>query len=266
MFDLESFHTVGYVKLPGIVPRDTLEGMLTQVWMLMGEQGYERHNPASWGDDSTAHHGVKYVQKLQKLKLTDTGATPEDFPEVREAMDLILGDNRTRAKNWGQSLVTLPLTGATWQLPGTGWHFDHVYRYPRVIWGINVFLFMDDVEPGGGGTAVLRNSPLLIDKLLLEDAKFGVREQNQWIRSAAPWLRGLKAAEKHRTTERTQAYLEGTEIEGIEVRVEELTGKAGDVFVSHPGLLHVPAMNVSDRPRMMRTQRVHRIRPTEKAD
>jgi len=48
-----------------------------------------------------------------------------------------------------------------------------------------------------------------------------------------------------------------TDIDGIPARVVELTGKAGDVFLCHPAMFYMSAPNVSNQPRLMRTQRIH---------
>ena len=43
-------------------------------------------------------------------------------------------------------------------------------------------------------------------------------------------------------------------LDGLPVRVVELTGRAGDVYVTHPWILHSIAPNASDTPRMMRSR------------
>jgi hypothetical protein len=42
------------------------------------------------------------------------------------------------------------------------------------------------------------------------------------------------------------------------VRLEEMTGAPGDVFLMHPAVLHAPAHNALDRPRLMLTVSVYR--------
>jgi ectoine hydroxylase-related dioxygenase (phytanoyl-CoA dioxygenase family) len=44
-----------------------------------------------------------------------------------------------------------------------------------------------------------------------------------------------------------------TEIDGHEPRVVECTGRAGDVYLTHPWLFHTIATNASRRPRPMRS-------------
>lgn len=45
--------------------------------------------------------------------------------------------------------------------------------------------------------------------------------------------------------------VEGDLVDGVDVRVVELTGEPGDLVVMHPWLLHNISMNVADTPRMM---------------
>ena len=46
------------------------------------------------------------------------------------------------------------------------------------------------------------------------------------------------------------------ELGGVPVRVVELTGRAGDIVIGHPWLLHAPAPNCGTTPRFMTVQRV----------
>lgn len=153
----------------------------------------------------------------------------------------------------------MPLDGTReWLVPRSVWHFDHFYETPGFITGVNLFLLIDDVEPGGGGTAVVRNSPRLMDRYLRDQKpRFaGVSEQNAGFLNSHPWLQGLKVNRREWSTDRNARYLEETDLDGITTCVETLHGRAGDVFVCHPALLHAPSMNVCDVPRLMRTQRV----------
>jgi hypothetical protein len=256
--EIEEFHTAGYVTLRGGVPKSDVEEMCDRVWELMAEQGIQRKDPGSWGKGESTHRGLKAVSRLHKLKQGES--SPEDYPRVRAALDSVFErDERAPATNWGQVLVTLPIAADTWLMPSSIWHFDHLYRRPGEICGVNVFLLIDDVEPGGGGTAVVRNSPLLMDRLLRSGAHFEkISDQNRGFRSSHPWLRGLKVPKKAWNVERNAHYMGAdTDLDGIPAHVEELTGTAGDVFLCHPALLHAPAMNTLRRPRLMRTQRVY---------
>jgi hypothetical protein len=72
-----------------------------------------------------------------------------------------------------------------------------------------------------------------------------------------PWLRDLWKADGD--TDRIHRYLTaGAVIDGVHVRVEELTGEPGDAVIVHPRLLHVVAPNSLHTPRMMLLQFLHR--------
>jgi hypothetical protein len=44
------------------------------------------------------------------------------------------------------------------------------------------------------------------------------------------------------------------DLDGLPVRVVELTGRAGDVDLTHPWILHSIASNATDAPRIMRSR------------
>ena len=72
-----------------------------------------------------------------------------------------------------------------------------------------------------------------------------------------PWLRGLW--QDGGDTGRIHRYLTaGADIDGVHVRVEELTGEPGDAVIIHPRLLHAVAPNSLPSPRMMLWQFLHR--------
>lgn len=257
---LQEFHSIGFVRLKGAVPPNEVGTMEDAVWRLLEQRGLFQNDPSSWQFDSSAKaiQDLHQVTKLNELKTDES--SPEDYPMVREALDAVFGDQqRAAAANWGQPLVTFPHRNGPWMMPNTIWHFDHHYFKTRAINGINVFLFINDVDAEGGGMVVVKSSPLLMDRLLESGAKLSkMNEQNKMFLNSHSWLRGLKTSRNNLSVDRNQRYMDAdTNIEGIPARVVELTGKAGDVFLCHPALFHAPAPNVSDQPRLMRTQRVY---------
>lgn len=49
-----------------------------------------------------------------------------------------------------------------------------------------------------------------------------------------------------------------TAVDGAELRVVEMTGEPGDVFLAHPLILHAPATNCTTVPRMALASFVYR--------
>lgn len=143
-----------------------------------------------------------------------------------------LGSGRTVTRDWGKVLVGLPTRATAWSVPHKAWHFDHPNTSPGVVNSINVFLLIDDVEPGGAGPAVVRNSPQLLDQLLEAGAcSSSVGDQNRQFVAATEWTRRLVAGASVHPLDRTPCYLQDTLANGVPVRVEELSGQAGDVSV-----------------------------------
>jgi hypothetical protein len=71
------------------------------------------------------------------------------------------------------------------------------------------------------------------------------------------WLRDLWNTDGD--IDRIRRYMmAGADIDGVHVRVEELTGEPGDAVIMHPRLLHVMAPNSLRAPRMMLLQFLHR--------
>jgi hypothetical protein len=61
--------------------------------------------------------------------------------------------------------------------------------------------------------------------------------------------------------DRTGRLMEaGAIVDGIDVRVVELTGDAGEALLMHPWQLHTPAPNGGTSPRLMLSQSIVRAR------
>ena len=174
-----------------------------------------------------------------------------------QALDDLMGEGTWRTPpTWGQVLVTYPCTGP-WDVPHRPWHLDHRYDQPAgQLSGMNVFLFVDEVGPRGGGTLVVRGSPRHIQRFVAQ-ARPATRTQKQWrtaFDASHPWFRAL--SDPADTEDRVERFLHLTDVEGVPTQVVELTGEPGDVVLCHPWLIHNISPNTSDRPRMMRASRV----------
>lgn len=216
----EAFENDGFVRLPGVLSADEIEAMRERVWRLLERNGVDRVNRSTWQRERTSH--------LQAVRRGDPG--PHESAAVRHALDAVFGSgNWTAPSSWGQVLVTFP-SEPPWSLPSALWHLDHGYAYPRApILGVNLFLFVADVEPQGGGTLVLKSSPLLVARFVdtVEDvAKRRSKELRKRFDRSHPWLR-------------------------------ELTGRAGDAVLCHPWIIHATSRSVREQPRLMRACRVY---------
>jgi hypothetical protein len=234
----------GVLRLPGAMPTTAARTMHDRLWQHLREAyGAAPERPDSWPAAAPAHFQA----------LTGTGAfdAMASLP-VREAVDALLGGaERWRPPpHWGRPLVTFPRPDGPWRLPASGWHLDSAGRPGDPV--LVVFACLAPVRPHGGGTVVVTGS----HRLTRPGGRYGgSRSAEVRARLAAdhPWFRDLWTPGPE--PDRTERLLgSGSVVDGVELRIEELTGDPGDAFVMDPGLLHAVAPNSLGTPRLMLLQ------------
>jgi len=225
-FDLAAVHTRGFATIEHAVDDDVVREMRDRLWALLGEQGIAEADATSWPRGPVAN--------LRAVRRDDR--RPTDAPAVRAAVENLFGAVEwKRPTSWGQALVAFPEPGP-WSVPRSGWHCDYPFWFaPDEIWGVVVFLFLDDVESHGGATLAIERSPELVRRHLAGRADLGTAKPTAVLEEL--WAEHDVLA--------THA-------------VVELTGRAGDAIVCHPWLLHLASANTSDRPRLQRAARFQR--------
>ncbi len=175
---------------------------------------------------------------------------------VRGVLDDLLGPGAwPTPRDWGRPLVTFPEPGA-WDVPARHWHWDNPCE-----------LHLD--RPRGavrrrlhrlGRAARRRNAdPVRIappaDPAGTPDprgpaARSG-RARDRFHRSH-PWLMAL-TGQAPSPADRIAAFMDAeTTVDGVPLRVVELTGEPGDMIFCHPLMVHCAAPNRGTRPRFMR--------------
>ena len=245
-----AFHDDGFVTLRGVVAADEVARMRERIWRRLEHKGAVRSDPSTWSAPQTI--GLRTVRRGDP--------DPNASTTFREALDDLIGGGVWRTpSNWGQVLVTYP-SPEPWDVPHRPWHLDHRYdQPPGEIWGVNVFLFVDEVGPRGGGTLAVRGSPRHVRRYV-DQARPATRTQKQWrtgFDRSHPWFTAL--SDPSDTEDRVSRVLSTTDVEGVPTEVVELMGAPGDVVVCHPFLIHNAGPNACDRPRMMRASRVHHV-------
>jgi hypothetical protein len=246
--EIARFERDGFVVVREAFARADALAMQRRWWQeLRDVHGIRRDDRTTWHRIAGDLRAAKR-DPLQHAILTD---------RLRGAVDDLLGPGAwAPPRDWGRCLVTFPEPGR-WDVPTGLWHWDNppeLHRdRPR---GLFVVGFVGTVEPGGGGTLVLSGSP----RLLLQQERdlpadelpvSGVRRWSRFHRSH-PWLRAL-TGHAPAAADRTAAFMAGeTDVDGVPLRVVELTGEPGDVVLCHPLVVHCAAPNRGDRPRFMR--------------
>lgn len=143
-----------------------------------------------------------------------------------------------------QVLCSLP-NAEVWSLP-TGWHTDSPRLASGERPGVQVFTFLEPVEPRGGGTLVVAGS----HQLLCNGRSLRPADVKPLLRTE-PFFEALYAG-------RANGDLPTGFSGDIPLRVMELTGLPGDAWIVDLRVLHGPAPNAGERPRIMVTDRFAR--------
>jgi ectoine hydroxylase-related dioxygenase (phytanoyl-CoA dioxygenase family) len=116
-------------------------------------------------------------------------------------------------------------------------------------------MILQDLPAGGGGTLVLTGSHRLITRYIAGTGKAPHPSSLRRALGGNSWLRELwEPPEDTSGEQRIHRYMmDGIRIDDVDLRVVELTGRAGDVYVMHCDTFHAAAPNIRDRPRIMAT-------------
>lgn len=248
--DLAAFQRDGFLRVPAAFPRADAARIEDEWWAELADvYGARRDDPATW---CAPKGDLKRPKTAQSQHLVET-------PQVAGVLDALLGEGEWRwPRDWGRSVVTMPSGAppATWDVPAHIWHWDGLIAWNlERLAGLFVVAFVNEVRPAGGGTAVLAGSHRL---LLQRRAELGsgppeleTFRRDKFSR-CHPWLAAL-TGHAASPPDRVAAFMaEGVVIDGVALRVQELSGAPGDMVFCHPLLLHCVAGNCRETPRFMR--------------
>ena len=248
----DTFDKQGFVYLRGAFSATAAAAMEDRLWAELATlQGARRELPETWP--------AVFATGLQSLK-ADPVFKPIGSSVTVGALDDILGAGGwQRPQHWGQCLASFPpRPGQPDPLTKAIWHtdFSFVNSDDRLA-GAVVFGFLSEVSSRSGGTAVLEGSHRVVQRYVATQPR----------ETLMPMKRGRKALLGSHPCLAELAALAGPnwlashlgrelEVDGLTVRVGELTGAAGDLVIGHPWLLHAPAPNRTSRPRLMSVKRI----------
>jgi ectoine hydroxylase-related dioxygenase (phytanoyl-CoA dioxygenase family) len=111
--------------------------------------------------------------------------------------------------------------------------------------------------PRGGGTLIASGSHRHLERFhraLAPDDRPKHATLRKRFSGSHPWLAELTGVTSA-TTDRVPRFMETTtEIDGVPLRVLELTGGPGDAVLCHPSIFHAVSPNRADVPRFMRVK------------
>ena len=141
-------------------------------------------------------------------------------------------------------------------MPHAHWHIDLGAKPqdPRLA---RLFLVLAPSRPGGGGTGYVEGSHRLIQAMMQAAGRaLPSAQARKALAARSPWFSALTSVPTGE--DRVQRFMhDGSELDGVSVRMCEMLGGPGDVILMHPMMLHAPMPNVLATPRMMLTQFVY---------
>jgi len=237
--DIQRFQQDGYVVIREAFPPADGREMEARWWAELEERhGIVRDDRATWrqplGDLKTAKHDAIAARILSD--------------RVRGVLDDLLGpETWSPPADWGRCIVTFPEPG-DWDVPTKLWHWDTVPAlHLKTPLALFVVSFIGSVAARSGGTLVLSGSHRLLMRAPADPG-------GGWERfhRLHPWLMAL-TGNAPSPSDRVEAFMtRETVVDGVPLRVVELTGEPGDMVFCHPALVHCVAPNGGDQPRMMR--------------
>ena len=249
----EEFDRSGIVRLPGAVAQEMVNTMRDRVWDAVERRGeVRRDDPHTWK-----------AQRMTGLKDLPESVNFQRIaaPAVCEALDSLFGTRKwERPERRFSMLVAFPQSNQPWDVPSEGWHLDcPVVRGLEGNYAVRIFVSLAKLSHGGGGTLFIAGSHRLLQGLLAKKTAERIRSadaRKALIRNS-PWIKGLFSLDGE--TDRVRRFInKSTTIDKQELRVVEMTGEPGDVFLTHPALLHAASTNCSSEPRIVLSGSVYR--------
>lgn len=252
----DHFFEKGYLLLPQLIA-EVASGFEDFVWTCLSQlHGIVRDRPETWNVEAP-WFGMKQFKDAPILHGIGTD-------RLCEAIDDLLGPgNWGKPPHWGGFLVNFPDTEPErWYIPNAGWHVDYHYTHDAdTLFGLRVFTFLSEVKPRGGGPLIVSGSHRLIDKYVRrltpeERSLKYARLRKRFDRSNA-WMRRLTQEDEHEAGRNRALMEELSVVDEVEVRVEQVCGRPGDIMLMHPWLLHVRSPHGGDTPRFMLAKSIY---------
>ena len=254
----ESFVKWGFVKIDALIPNEVVDPIREAVLDRLRRHGF--WGEEGWEAPADAEAEKKLRNTIKEISRSSKSLRPILTERVLSyARDLVSGDEVEMSPPITQFLFTAPRSyvmnhdgrwNGEWEVPRSIWHLDIPRSRSIGPPGPEMFTFLNKVEPKGGGTLLLAGSHRLLNDVDYLSSK-GVKrklKRHAYFRE----LTGKGDGDRSRFME------EVGNIDGVPVKVVELTGGPGDVYFVDLRLLHSLGANTSDQPRMMIAQRMPR--------
>jgi len=249
--DVAAYHERGGVlHLRGAFPRQAALEVQDLLWQDVQDRlDVRRDDPESW------HAGGSSWGPGRAIESVEAARTKYVHPNLDHIFDQLLGvDSWSHAPRWGSGvLITAPHAPSTpWTLSDRAWHWDG----PPLL-GCWYFVLFSDIEPQCGATLVVEGSGrLLSDWLGALPADDDHRQLKRRFLESNAFLRKLNGRDPV-SSDPDGLVGDHCNEDGRCLRVTELCGEAGDVFVMDANILHAAPARTGVNPRFQARQVLH---------
>jgi len=241
---LEHFRLHGWMRVRAAFSADEATAMREEAWRALARVGISQSDPSTWTKERPEH--LQHVKEVPAFRAVGS-------VQLLEAIDAALeGQAYERPKNWGALFIAFP-SNHPWNVPSQGWHADANYLSalsPPA--GVRTHALFGDVASRAGGTLIVSGSHRLAHRYFTHNPPPpGARGADyRKLLQGHTYLRDLHT--EGDPDERVARFIDrAEEHDGISLQVVENTGKAGDVILLHPLVLHVATPNTGTAPRFL---------------
>lgn len=241
---IQEFEQYGIIKLEQFIPSELAEAARHTALQRLTERGLYKNG--NWNLSQYRDLPPPKINKAM-LKILGTSSTYTDLITngILEIMKTLIHEPPIPLLK--TQLMCSVKSADHWAIPSGGWHLDLLGIPNQGIPGIQMFTFIHDVSPTGGGTLVVAGSHRLLDAL----PTFEAQEAKKYVKQL-PFFRNLMSKTYLNRSEFMKA---GHIIGGVPVKVIEMIGVPGDVYIVDMRLWHTVAPNALETPRLMMSQR-----------
>ena len=242
----ETFARQGLIKRENFLPAEKVDAARKVIFHQLAQAGLW-HN-GGWALDK-ARPATELTAGMALVKPLDhhpaiMALASEEAPAAASA--LVDGRPLFPMSRHPGLLFTLP-NATTWTVPHQNWHLDLPRLADGGVPGVQIFAFLETVEPGGGGTLAVTGSQRL--------GNTGVRISSGDLRKQLKRTPYFAKLMSYQADDRLRFLHEVGQVGDVVLQVVEMTGEAGDVYFMDLRVLHTIAPNMRSIPRLMLTQR-----------
>jgi hypothetical protein len=252
--EVEQFEELGYLKLKGAFPRETARQIHDFMWSELGRlHGFQKSDPTTWQKEGWNRDHLSASWTKLRLNRSKDHPVYEGIASrrMKAAIEELAQEHAlSLSQSWGAFTPRFPsLEKATaWDL-GRRWS---CYGSPIRKWMMGVRTFFTDVVPQGGGVLLVEGSHRLVhayfDGLRLSERMVTGQAHTDHFYQRHAYFRELVGHEAN-VVDRVHYFMEQkTNVDGVPLRVVELTGEPGDAVFYNRSLVCGRGRNMTDQP------------------